>query len=104
MSERVTSLNACDVERDELPVDVLVVGGGPAGLACAIDVARRFQAAGETEKTVLVIDKAEELGHHTLSGAVMKPEGIAALGDGRVLVALDTRSTSGNGMIVTRPA
>jgi len=36
-------------------------------------------------------------------GAV-KPEGVAALGDGRVLVALDTRSTSGNGMIVTRPA
>lgn len=35
-------------------------------------------------------------------GAV-KPEGIAALGDGRVLVALDTGSTSGNGMIVTRP-
>ena len=33
-----------------------------------------------------------------------KPEGIAALGDGRVLVALDTRSTSGNGMIVTRPS
>jgi hypothetical protein len=32
-----------------------------------------------------------------------KPEGIAALGDGRVLVALDTRSTSGNGLIVTRP-
>ena len=78
-SERITSLNAHDVERDELPVDVLVVGGGPAGLACAIDVARRFQAAGENEKTVLVIDKAEELGHHTLSGAVMKPEGIAAL-------------------------
>jgi len=33
-----------------------------------------------------------------------KPEGIAALGDGRVLVALDTRSTSGNGLIVTRPS
>ena len=33
-----------------------------------------------------------------------KPEGIAALGDGRVLVALDTRSTSRNGMIVTRPS
>jgi hypothetical protein len=32
-----------------------------------------------------------------------KPEGIAALGDGRVLVALDTRSKSGNGMIVARP-
>ena len=33
-----------------------------------------------------------------------KPEGIAALGGGRVLVAMDTRSTSANGMIVTRPA
>jgi len=33
-----------------------------------------------------------------------KPEGIASLGDGRVLVALDTRSTSGNGMIVTPPS
>ena len=33
-----------------------------------------------------------------------KPEGIAALGDGRVLVALDTHSTSNNGMIVTRPS
>lgn len=33
-----------------------------------------------------------------------KPEGIAALGDGRVLVALDTRSTSDNGMIVARPS
>jgi hypothetical protein len=32
-----------------------------------------------------------------------KPEGIAAVGDGRVLVVLDTPSTSGNGMIVTRP-
>ena len=35
-------------------------------------------------------------------GAV-KPEGVAALGDGRVLVALDTGSTTGNGLIVTRP-
>jgi len=38
-----------------------------------------------------------------LPGGIEKPEGIAALGDGRVLVALDTRSTRGNGMIVTRP-
>ncbi len=35
---------------------------------------------------------------------VIKPEGIVALGGGRVLVAMDTRSTSGNGMIVSRPA
>jgi hypothetical protein len=38
-----------------------------------------------------------------LPDGAIKPEGIAALGDGRVLVALDTGSTTGNGMIVTRP-
>ena len=39
-----------------------------------------------------------------LPDGAVKPEGIAPLGDGRVLVALDTSSTAGNGMIVTRPA
>jgi hypothetical protein len=38
-----------------------------------------------------------------LPDGAVKPEGIAALGDGRVVVALDTGSTAGNGMIVTRP-
>ena len=79
MTQSATSLNLADVERDELPVDVLVVGAGPAGLACALDLARRFAADGDTEKTILVIDKAEELGNHTLSGAVMDPAGIDAL-------------------------
>ena len=76
---RTISLNADGVERDELEVDVLVVGAGPAGLACAIDLARRFQAAGEAERVILVLDKATEVGHHTLSGAVMNPRGIAEL-------------------------
>lgn len=76
---RTTSLNATDVEREELPVDVLVVGAGPAGLACAIDLQRRLAAASGEDKTILVIDKAAEIGHHTLSGAVMDPRGIAEL-------------------------
>ncbi|MFT7679396.1 MAG: electron-transferring-flavoprotein dehydrogenase [Planctomycetota bacterium] len=79
MTARITSLNSADVEREELPVDVLVVGAGPAGLATAIQVQRRLQAAGENEKTILVIDKAEEIGHHSLSGAVMNPRGLKAL-------------------------
>ena len=75
---RVTSLNVADVEREELPVDVLLVGAGPASLACAIHLGRLLAERG-LEKEILVIDKAEELGHHTLSGAVMDPRGIAEL-------------------------
>ena len=44
-----------------------------------IDVARRFQAAGEDERVILVLDKATEVGHHTLSGAVMNPKAIGEL-------------------------
>jgi electron-transferring-flavoprotein dehydrogenase len=79
MSQRTTSLNAADVEREELPVDVLLVGAGPANLACALHLKRLLAARGIDDKTILVIDKAEEIGHHTLSGAVMNPVGISEL-------------------------
>jgi len=67
------------IEREELPVDVLIVGAGPAGLACAIELRRRFDAAGQGEKSVLVLEKAQEVGYHILSGAVMDPRGMAEL-------------------------
>ena len=73
------SLNAPDVEREELPVDVCIVGAGTAGLSCAIHLSRLLKESGDEERTVLVLDKAEEIGHHTLSGAVMNPKGIAEL-------------------------
>ncbi len=76
---RPTSLNLADVEREELPVDVLLVGAGPASLACALHLNKLLAEKGLDDKTVLVIDKAEEIGHHTLSGAVMDPMGIAKL-------------------------
>ncbi len=76
---RQYSLNLEGVEREELPVDVLLVGAGPANLACAIHLQRLLQAQGITDKTVLVLEKAEEIGNHTLSGAVMNPRGIAEL-------------------------
>lgn len=79
MSQRTTSLNAADVEREGLPVDVLLVGAGPANLACALHLKRLLAARGIDDKTILVIDKAEEIGHHTLSGAVMNPVGISEL-------------------------
>jgi flavin-dependent dehydrogenase len=67
------------VEREELDVDVLIVGAGPAGLACAIHLRRLLAAKGLEDKTVLVLEKAEEVGYHILSGAVMDPRGIAEL-------------------------
>ncbi|MFT5048944.1 MAG: electron-transferring-flavoprotein dehydrogenase [Chlamydiales bacterium] len=79
MSQRSLSLNCTDVEREELPVDVLLVGAGPASLACAISIQRAFEAKGLKDRSILVIDKAEEIGHHTLSGAVMDPRGMIEL-------------------------
>jgi electron-transferring-flavoprotein dehydrogenase len=76
---RQYSLNAKDVPRDELPVDVLLVGAGPANLACAIRLQQLLKERGVEDKTILVLEKAAEIGDHTLSGAVMNPRGIAEL-------------------------
>ena len=54
------------------PLDVLVVGGGPAGLATAIRLKQQAAAAGR-EATVAVIDKAPRPGYHALSGAAFEP-------------------------------
>lgn len=66
------------MEREVLDVDVLVVGAGPAGLACAIELARRAKARAQ-ELSILVLDKADEIGKHQLSGAVLDPRGILEL-------------------------
>jgi electron-transferring-flavoprotein dehydrogenase len=76
---RGPSLNLPDVEREELEVDVLVVGAGPAGLACAIQLRRALVERGLGDATVLVLEKAEEVGYHILSGAVMDPRGMNEL-------------------------
>ncbi|MFH1474979.1 MAG: electron-transfer flavoprotein:ubiquinone oxidoreductase [Chloroflexota bacterium] len=54
------------------PIDVLVVGGGPAGLATAIRLKQQLAAASR-EATVAVIDKAPRPGYHALSGAAFEP-------------------------------
>lgn len=58
------------MERDVLEVDVLVIGAGAAGLACAIRLADAVQEAGR-ETSILVLEKGAEVGNHILSGAVM---------------------------------
>src|SRR2546430_11534710 len=57
---------------DRMELDVLIVGAGPAGLACAIELARLARAAGK-ELNVGVLQKAAALGEHSLSGARLDP-------------------------------
>ncbi len=63
---------------DSVKTDVLVVGGGPAGLATAIKLADELKARGE-EKRILLIEKGASIGSHILSGAVIKTESLLEL-------------------------
>ncbi|HSO76014.1 MAG TPA: electron transfer flavoprotein-ubiquinone oxidoreductase, partial [Blastocatellia bacterium] len=69
------------VERETLEMDVLLVGAGPANLACALhlsnlikshnDQAKQTAAKPLDEINIAVIEKAAEIGSHQLSGAVL---------------------------------
>jgi electron-transferring-flavoprotein dehydrogenase len=58
------------VEREQLEFDVLFVGGGPASLAGAVHLKQLAQKKG-SELEVCIIEKAESIGAHALSGAVL---------------------------------
>jgi electron-transferring-flavoprotein dehydrogenase len=65
-------------------MDVLIVGAGPGGLACAIELARlvkRDQEAGgaQPDLNIAVLEKAGSLGEHSLSGAVVNPRAFREL-------------------------
>src|SRR5947207_2183084 len=66
-------------DRDILEVDVLIVGGGPAGLAAAWHLRQLTKKAGLPETSIAVLEKGREVGAHSISGAVMDPRGIQEL-------------------------
>jgi electron-transferring-flavoprotein dehydrogenase len=79
------------IQREEMPVDILIIGGGAAGLSCSIQMKKKIDehnqaiAAGTKtgapieEPMIVVLEKGSEIGAQSLSGAVMNPVAIKEL-------------------------
>jgi len=97
------------IQREQLEADVLIVGAGPAGLACALHLAnliKTHNASGAkpelSAENIYVLEKGREIGAHQLSGAIMNPKGLAELvPDFKKSAPLDTPVTDSAALFFT---
>jgi electron-transferring-flavoprotein dehydrogenase len=85
---RVDEALGVPTDADPIEVGVLIVGAGPAGLACAIRLGQLLEEDRETAERlgdvpVAVLEKGKQAGSHLLSGAVVNPRGLRRLFGGR---------------------
>jgi electron-transferring-flavoprotein dehydrogenase len=98
------------IQREQLEVDVLIVGAGPAGLSCALHLANLIKKHKESgaqpelsAENIYVLEKGREIGAHQLSGAIMNPKALAELvPDFEKSAPLDTPVTDSAALFFTQ--